>query len=641
MKWSDWKKGKEAEKVCDSFSDLPYLDYCEPEYLLGPAMNKRKEQKKKKNTSASITSGESSSFNFVKSVPLKPLLPSDQSGDVRSCKTFSSDFGLFEGELSDYWAQEMIGSDLLKAELKKVPPVKKHLVSVWDVGKRQHEHGVVVENLVSDEGKHAVLPELGNKISNHDVLVPSAFSERAAFYHKKSANKCRRSLQRFWRGWHGSWDKSTKANYESYKKCADPAYPSFINNSMYWGDYFGKKGGETIYRAFRKMSPPSVVVTIAGNLYPDPKSVPPYKVKASKDFDAIVVGSMAPKGYKSRFSQQGEAVHIMAPSDHYITSADKDGNYRKFGGTSGAAPLVTGSLAGFEWLAGYHPTAKEAKILLAKTAIPTLYSNDDPRKNGVGMVNAYKLGMVGKRLKQLCKGDVSCFKKLIQKDSTYVFSEDSGLSQKLDQIFPECNRAVCNSNDDDDQSAMCADTAAVVESLRKTAFLNPQNKELWRSLACVYASGDFFMNSIGVLSFYRSLSEEYAKDNRFCRVDEDCTFAPACGYKLPLNRRMKRSCRRFRDSPDCKEREEEEELLNDKELLLMNKDMAEAHYIGYCLRENNCKENEEGAEVFSEFASTLPSHKIQTKCVDSKCVKIDIASEQKKKKKKSGGGSVQ
>ena len=61
----------------------------------------------------------------------------------------------------------------------------------------------------------------------------------------------------------------------------------------------------------------------------------------------------------------------MAPGDYYLTSVDGDGNYRQFGGTSGATPLVTGSLAGFEWLSGYHPTAEEAKILLEKTAILT------------------------------------------------------------------------------------------------------------------------------------------------------------------------------------------------------------------------------------------------------------------------------
>ena len=117
------------------------------------------------------------------------------------------------------------------------------------------------------------------------------------------------------------------------------------------------------------------------------------------------------------FSQEHEEVHILAPSDSWrlITSSDENGTLRRFGGTSGAVPLVTGSLAGFEWLSGYHPTAKEVKLLLEQTAIPTLSSNVEPRLNGFGMVNAYKLGMVGKRLKEICGTDVSCFKDRIQK----------------------------------------------------------------------------------------------------------------------------------------------------------------------------------------------------------------------------------
>ena len=313
------------------------------------------------------------------------------------------------------------------------------------------------------------------------------------------------------------------ADSNPYKQCKATLFPSFINNSMYWGDGFGEPAGRSIHKAFNSISPPSVIVTAAGNLHP--QSVPPYKTKAAKDFNAIVVGSMAPNGNRNYYSQQGEAVHIMAPGS-YLASANEDGSHRSFGGTSGATPLVTGSLAGFEWMAGYHPTAAEAKILLEKTAIPTLSSNDKPQKNGVGMVNAYKLGMVGERLKQICENDVSCFKKLIQSDNIYIFPEDSGLSGALDQAFPECSRTHCKSNNNN-SSVMCSDKAAVVKRLRKAAFLNPQNKELWRNLACVYASGGFTENSKAIMSFYRAISEKNTyvqKGNRYCFSDEDCTF---------------------------------------------------------------------------------------------------------------------
>ena len=35
--WPQWKKGIIAVEVCESLVDTPSLDYCEPDYLLGPA----------------------------------------------------------------------------------------------------------------------------------------------------------------------------------------------------------------------------------------------------------------------------------------------------------------------------------------------------------------------------------------------------------------------------------------------------------------------------------------------------------------------------------------------------------------------------------------------------------------------------
>ena len=35
--WPQWKKGINAGEVCESLADIPSLEYCEPDYLLGPA----------------------------------------------------------------------------------------------------------------------------------------------------------------------------------------------------------------------------------------------------------------------------------------------------------------------------------------------------------------------------------------------------------------------------------------------------------------------------------------------------------------------------------------------------------------------------------------------------------------------------
>ena len=67
-----------------------------------------------------------------------------------------------DSKLSDYWAQELIGSDLLKEELKNTPPFKRsNWIVVFDA--QTIDHNIHVKNLISDEGSHSVLPELEGK----------------------------------------------------------------------------------------------------------------------------------------------------------------------------------------------------------------------------------------------------------------------------------------------------------------------------------------------------------------------------------------------------------------------------------------------------------------------------------------------
>ena len=114
------------------------------------------------------------------------------------------------------------------------------------------------------------------------------------------------------------------SNKNIYKQCIANALPSLINYSMY--------SNPTDVDAFRALSPPSIVVMIAGNYYPEPVYDP--AVRSSRNFDAIIVGSLAPDGVISSFSQEHEEVHIVAPSDNSITtSTDENRTLVNFGGT--------------------------------------------------------------------------------------------------------------------------------------------------------------------------------------------------------------------------------------------------------------------------------------------------------------------
>ena len=89
---------------------------------------------------------------------------------------------------------------------------------------------------------------------------------------------------------------------------------------------------------------------------------------------------------------------------------------------------------------GYHPTSNEVKILLEKTALPILSSQyQKPRRNGVGLLNTYKLGQVGKQLRVKCGEDASCFTDKIEQNTTYQFSVDhSSFLREVHRSFPEC-----------------------------------------------------------------------------------------------------------------------------------------------------------------------------------------------------------
>ena len=380
-----------------------------------------------------------------------------------------------KGTLSDYWAQELIGSDLLREELKATPPPeRKNWIAVFD--SPGMNHSTHVKNLISNEGPHAVLPELRSK--KILLVVTDKFK---GYEH---------TLSLFETGFPG--DYISEADY--MKKSP----PHFINNSMDWWE------GKDIYDAFKKLSPPAVVVTASGNDFP--MRIDSMKSKASQDFDSILVGSLSPKGFASDFSQFGEEVHMMAPSDHWIASAGQNGEHEKFGGTSGAVPLVTGSLAGFEWLSGYHPTSKEAKILLEKTSFPTLHSHESPQLNGAGMLNAYKMGEVGKRLKKKCKGKGRfCFTREILNEDNYRFDlekRDKDLKRDLKKAFPLCAGGVQNSLESSD----CKEKGEVFKRLRRAALLNPgESGEFLKSLSCIYREGGFSQNAEALDNLFLSL----------------------------------------------------------------------------------------------------------------------------------------
>ena len=452
--WPKLKTKNKAQKICRKLSKLKNLKYCESDTLLQPnGSDNSKTQASSPSAHCTKNCGDYQTSISALHNTLKNTLPKE------ACELFPAKNKLKDGTLTDYWAQEMTGADLLREELEQTDPLPEDKFLVAVIDGPLFNHHVHVQNIISHEGQQAVLPALSSS------QIQSVLSQ------SPSASGYLTMVVMFLVDIVKNPDMNMKWSLEKT--------PSFINNSINWME------SRSIYEAMSHISPPAILVQAAGNSHPKP--LDSMASKFSENFDSIIVGSLSPSGVVSEFSQVGEEVHILAPSDNYIASADADGNYKVFTGTSGAAPLVTGALAGFEWLSGYHPTAKEAKLLLEKTALPTIHSEfEEPQKHGVGMLNAYKLGKVAQRLKNKCGNNHECFKNEINNPKNYEFSTDQNLSQQLQSAFPDCFDPVQSY-----KPVSCTDKKSTLKKLRQAVLLDTNNAALWKNLHCVYKQEGF------------------------------------------------------------------------------------------------------------------------------------------------------
>ena len=454
---------EKALNVCKHLPQLSILKYCEPNILIRPAYTFHESHDffpkilnggKKNRSYLSILLAETTTTLEDEYEDSSSI----QSPDIRTCGLVSSSQSLKEGRLSDYWAQELIGSDLLKEELKTTSaPKRKNFIPIFDAPSGDHD--VKVTRLISGDGPQSVLPEIGR---DRVPVFYTGFSEDFV----SASDQLKKSGQ----------------------------LPSFINNSMGWANLLGEWNPQAIFEAFKSLSPPAVSVVSAGNDFFESHAemAAESKIKASKNFDLVIVGSLSPEGFVSNFSEEYDEVNILAPSDTYITSADLKGEPISFGGTSGAAPLLTASLGGFEWLSGYHPSAEESKLLLEKTATPTVHIYEKPRRNGSGLLNTYKLGRVGKLLREKCRGKGSdCFKREIRNDRNYKFEPDETLKRDLARIFPACPVSGAKRRG---RGGSCDEKEDVFNRLRRSVLLSPKRSDLWKVLGCIYGEAGFSEN---------------------------------------------------------------------------------------------------------------------------------------------------
>ena len=376
-----------------------------------------------------------------------------------------------------FWAQHYVGADLLREEIERAGVDTgglENIVHIWDSSR--FGHGEYVSNIVAGPHPSAVIP------TDHHFEYQGSFLADPLLHAVSYIKKC---------------------HYE--KNC-----PSYINFS---GTSFA------VYLANLDKTK-STLIHAAGNWGSSPDIL---TRQSSKNGKSILVASLDKYGVPSHFTSYGESITISAPSHNSIRSYDFAGQEEAFGGTSGAAPLVTGTLGGFTLLSGYSLDAGQIKRLLKKTAIlhPHLPASS---LAGAGILNSYKIGQVAQRIKERCQDDAQCKSSLLDTEELYNFDgQSSQLFDRGIRHFPLCHSTEKITN-------TCGQAVAF-NNIRRAAFLNPRDPKIWHALACIRYH--HFSPAMGAeYVYYESLGKRIKKNGKR-NTKEHMLFANVRFDKIP------------------------------------------------------------------------------------------------------------
>ena len=333
-----------------------------------------------------------------------------------------------EHKLHPFWAQEYTGVDLLREKLRQSPQSWKlpyNLVQSWDTpGNR---HGEKVCQLIA--GPHLSAPIPLERHLNYMCFADVIEKEGAL----------------------SNWLQHCLSN---------DTCPSYINVSM----QLPERREDVISDIKTFVADEGItMVTAAGN---ESMSMQPIDQELSASETMVTVGNCTINGDPDGTSNFSTKITLCAPSGFALISYDFEGDAKLFGGTSGAAPTVTGALAAFTAITGYSLNPREAMRLLRKTVIP------HPRlptisNMGVGIVNVWKIGKVAFRLQYLCQKNHDCYADALASEETFIFPLNK------QEFIGHC------------QSEQQEEQEEFLKELRKEALLNPWEKELWELIACI------------------------------------------------------------------------------------------------------------------------------------------------------------
>jgi predicted DNA-binding transcriptional regulator AlpA len=368
---------------------------------------------------------------------------------INSTLAYDGEVSILGDRLTALWAQEYSGNDLVREELAK-------------------EHTLPVTLAVIDLGFEADHIQLSPGFEN--IHVPPQRNGRRTMRanHGTSVVNLLRGPDDIRVTDHAQLINLTAASASSmyaymmrgFEKSGH--YPRVVSNSLGWTS-------ETISEVVEEADKKGVLWFLAaGNSFPLP--VAKHEINSS----ALLIGSYAPSGLTSFESQNHKDMLILAPANEELLTLNGEGKRHLFGATSGATPIVAGTVIN---LLSVLPTLdKESVVTIIKTTAFPSVENKLGFKEMPGLLNGYLAHRVVLRLKKKCSTDIQCVKNELKSPAIFKFEilEDSKAKINCKEFKK-------------------TQSQEILKELRRLSFLKSSFHQ--REAACAYKSLAFAKNA--------------------------------------------------------------------------------------------------------------------------------------------------
>lgn len=356
--------------------------------------------------------------------------------------------------LTPLWAQEYIGSDLIKEELEELGGEKVSL-AVVDLG-FEEEHVTLSPGF---EDINVPFQRNGNRRmrANHGTSVLNLLTGPSPYRITNHA-QLTKLVAAYFSGMYGYFYRQSEE---------EGSFPRVVSNSLGWSQE--SKIADTVEKFSKKGT---LWFLAAGNNFPEPVD------SVEKNSTALLIGYFSPSGLTSYEAQVDPSLLVLAPANEELLTLNGYGLEHTFGASSGATPMVAGTV--INMLALYPElTTDNIKKIIKKTAFPSV-ENKLGYPKLPGLLNGYKAFKVTERLKNHCHGDLSCHEQRLSDSNIFVFA----IPEEQGEAINCFNFMKADNKQEEEQ---------LLKELRRLSFLGSKFHQM--ETACAYRSLGFNKNA--------------------------------------------------------------------------------------------------------------------------------------------------